>query len=122
MAQTIRKDIFDSKSKVIVTIDDLTEELSLNEEISTDELHEEKMLELQLTMATTSINHEYAKIEYDESPDYERRGELLAFMADCRGKYLDARNQLARFNPLVLETFEKDLILQKLATITHYHA
>lgn len=93
-----------------------------DEELSLEERHEEKMLELQLTMATTSINHEYARMEFDDSADYERKEELLNYMSECRGKYLSARNELAKFNPMVLETFERDLLLQKLTTIKTYHA
>lgn len=106
----------DDGSKIIVTIDDLCDSLSESE------VDEEILLELQLTMATTSINHEYARIEFDESNDYERREELLNYMSECRGKYLSARNELAKYSPSLLESFEKDLILQKLATITVYHA
>jgi len=116
MGRSIKENEFSENGKIIISLDDLTDELS------EDEVHEEKMIELQLTMATTSINHEYARLEFDEADDYERREELLGYMTDCRGKYLEARTQLAKFFPAVLETFERDLILQKLTTITHYHA
>ena len=116
MAQTIDMKEFEEEKQIIIPLADL------EDGFTPEDAHEEKILELQLMMATTSINHEYAKIEFDEVDDYERRHELLDYMADCRGKYLSARSQLANFNPLVLETFERDLLLQKLATITHYNA
>lgn len=118
MGRTSRKEEsrYEEPRKMVISLDDLTDELS--EEV----IPEERMIELQLTMATTSINHEYAKIEYEESGDYERKEELLNFMSDCRGKYVVARNELAKHNPLALEEFERDLILQKLSTITHYNA
>lgn len=116
MGQGFQKSEMNEGTKIVISLDDLTDELS------EEGVPEEKMLELQLTMATTSINHEYAKLEFEDSIDYERKEELLAFMSECRGKYLDARKQLANYNPVALETFERDLILQKLANITHYHA
>jgi hypothetical protein len=107
---------YEVENKVIISLDDL------DEDVSVEELREEKLIELQLTMATTSINHEYARIEFDEVDDYPRREELLSYMSECRGKYLAARGQLENFNPAVLEDFERNLLLQKLATITNYHA
>lgn len=80
------------------------------------------VLQLQLTMATTSINHEYARMEYDESPDLEKREELLDFMNDCRNKYFDAREKLMTYNPDAVGQFEKDLLLQKKKTLNRYDA
>lgn len=82
----------------------------------------DRLLELQLTMATTSINHEYAGMEFDETDDLERKEELLEYMAECRNKYLEAREELACYNPLKLEAFERDLAFQKKSTLVHYHA
>lgn len=82
----------------------------------------EHILNLQLVMATTSVNHEYARMEYEESIDWEKREELLRYMSDCRQKYDEAREELACFNPLVLETFESELAMQKRSTMVHYHA
>lgn len=116
MGHPIKRQKIDEEKNVVIEMNDVDDELSM------EEVHEEKVLELQLTMATSSINHEYARIEYEGCEDYERKEELLAYMTDCRGKYLNARGELEKYNPLVLETFERDLILQKSTTITHYHA
>ncbi|MBI2346672.1 MAG: hypothetical protein HYV03_07330 [Deltaproteobacteria bacterium] len=80
------------------------------------------LLELQLAMATSSINHAYARIEYDESGDQERREELLHYMDNCREKYLNARDQLSQLSPQTLERFERDLTFQKQTTLSQYHA
>lgn len=80
------------------------------------------VLELQLTMATSSINHEYARMEYDETSDRERREELLHYMEDCREKYLNAREQLLSMSPHTLERFERDLVFQKQTTLSQFHA
>lgn len=82
----------------------------------------EHILNLQLVMATTSVNHEYARIEFEESKNIERKEELNYYMSDCRTKYDEAREELACVNPLVLETFEMELALQKQTTMVHYHA
>lgn len=119
MRKDIREEEMEEMKEMVLSLDSLED---LADEMSIDEMHEEKVLELQLTMATTSINHEYARIEFDDSVDYEKKEELLNYMSECRGKYLEARGMLATYNPLVLETFERDLVLQKLATITRYQA
>ena len=82
----------------------------------------EHILNLQLVMATTSVNHEYARIEYEETRDIERKEELERYMCECREKYDEARDELSCVNTLVLETFETDLAHQKRTTMVHYHA
>ena len=81
-----------------------------------------KLLELQLKMAACSINHEYARIEFDEVNDIGARQELLDYMHDCRNQYLEARVALAAYNPYAAEEFEADLMRQKQAAITQYNA
>lgn len=80
------------------------------------------VLELQLSMATNSINHEYARMEYDDTRDYERREELFHYMDNCREKYLEARSQLASLSPSTLGKFEADLVFQKETTLKQYRA
>lgn len=82
----------------------------------------EHILNLQLAMATTSVNHEYARIEYEETGDMERKEELMYYMTECRDKYDEAREELSVTNPLVLESFEAELARQKQSTMVHYHA
>lgn len=82
----------------------------------------EHILNLQLVMATSSVNHEYARMEYEETNDIERKDELMHYMTECREKYDEAREYLLCLNPLTLETFENDLAHQKSTTMVHYHA
>lgn len=82
----------------------------------------EHILNLQLVMATTSVNHEYARMEYEDTIDIERKEELMHYMHECREKYEEAREELSCVNPLVLEKFENDLAHQKRTTMVHYHA
>ena len=81
-----------------------------------------KLLELQLKMAACSINHEYARIEFDDIDEYSARQELLDYMHDCRDEYLQARSALAAYDPYALEEFEADLMRQKQAALPHYNA
>ena len=80
------------------------------------------LLELQLLMATSSINHEYARLEFEDTADQERRDELLDFMNECRTKYFEARKDLESYDPYAVMEFEQDLIHQKQVTMGHYSA
>ncbi|MFH1831005.1 MAG: hypothetical protein ABH871_09585 [Pseudomonadota bacterium] len=81
-----------------------------------------RLLELQLKMAACSINHEYARIEFDDVTDLAKREDLLEYMQDCRSQYFEARASLAVYDPYALEEFEADLMRQKQAALPHYNA
>ena len=83
---------------------------------------ENPILQLQLTMATQSINHEYARMEYADTLDSERQEELLSYMSACREKYFEARESLHTYDPSALQDFEKDLLEQKMRTLNRYNA
>lgn len=113
------------KTKNIPLLSDPTDGFTMEltpSEMVTAKGGKDPLLELQMAMATSSINHEYARIEYEDSMDAERKDELAQFMEDCHKKYLEAREKLAASHPQVLESFEKDLAHQKQSTITHYNA
>lgn len=80
------------------------------------------LLELQLMMATSSINHEYARMEFEDTFDVERKEELLEYMNDCRAQYFEAREDLAGYDPYALVEFERDLMHQKQLILAHYNA
>ncbi len=123
MAKLITMEQFEGLDEISVEIDP-----SFGAKGETDEQNlvpvgsREHILNLQLVMATTSVNHEYARAEYDETRNNDRKDELNVYMAECREKYERAREELACFNPLVLETFENELAMQKKTTMVHYHA
>lgn len=79
------------------------------------------ILELQLAMATSSINHEYALMELEETPDRERQEELLHYLGQCREKYDEARTRLSLLTPMSVAQFEQDLAYQKKTTLRQYH-
>lgn len=80
------------------------------------------LLELQLMMATCSINHEYARMEFDDTENSERKEELLEYMSECRAQYFEARENLASYDPYAILDFEKDLLHQKKIMLAHYNA
>ena len=81
-----------------------------------------KIVQLQLTMATSSINHEYARLELDDTADADRCEELMEYMNACRQKYFEARKSLEVYDPYAVEEFERDLIQQKRETLSVYNA
>lgn len=83
---------------------------------------ENPILQLQLTMATSSINHEYARMEFDETKDNDRQEQLLEYMADCRDKYFEARESLLNYDPNAVHDFEADLLRQKRETLHRFNA
>lgn len=85
--------------------------------IRVSEEAQKQLLELQLKMATSSINHEYARLEFDDIDDRERRDELLEYMHECRRNYLEARTALSSYDPYALADFEVDLMRQKQMTL-----
>ena len=92
-----------------------------NAELSGEDA-ENPVLKLQLTMATQSINHEYARMEFEDTVDNDRQEQLLDYMSDCREKYFEARESLVHFDPVAVQDFESDLLQQKLRTLNRYNA
>ncbi len=95
--------------------------VSVSETLPTD-YAQNPILQLQLTMATNSINHEYARIEFDDTENKERREELLEFMSLCRQKYFEARQSLEVHDSSALQEFEADLMRQKVETLGRFNA
>lgn len=122
MAKYLTLEQFEGLDDLWVDVDNSLTEPNEKETKAVPVGSREHILNLQLVMATTSVNHEYARIEYDETRDVERKEELMSFMAECSDKYKEAREELACVNPLILESFEKELSAQKNSTMVHYHA
>ena len=83
---------------------------------------ENPVLKLQLVMATNSINHEYARMEFEDTVDSERQEELLEYMSNCRQQYFDARESLVNYDQHALQEFETDLLQQKFKTLNRFSA
>lgn len=96
--------------------------IEMAEETSQSEEGENPVLKLQLVMATNSINHEYARMEYEDTFDKDRQDELLEYMGSCRQQYLEARQNLSNYDPHSLNDFEADLLQQKMKTLNRFNA
>lgn len=83
---------------------------------------ENPVLKLQLVMATNSINHEYARIEFEDTLDTERKDELLEYMENCRHQYFEARESLVNYDQNAVMEFEADLLQQKMKTLNRFCA
>lgn len=81
-----------------------------------------QFLELQLKMATCSVNHEYARMEFDTAGNRTRRDELLDYMHECRSQYFEARQELSIYDPYAVADFEADLMRQKQMMLPVYQA
>ena len=81
-----------------------------------------QILQLQLTMATSSINHEYARLEFEETADTDQKEALLDYMNECRKKYFKARTSLVTYDPQAAQDFEADLYMQKKRTMGQFNA
>lgn len=81
-----------------------------------------QVLQLQLTMATSSINHEYARLEFDDTVDQDQREALLDYMNECRQKYFEARQSLMTYDPNAATEFERDLLMQKKKSMGQFNA
>ena len=110
-----RKDILGESSRPLISVNPLAH-------ANTSDQAKKQLLELQLRMVTSSINHEYARVELEDDDSFERREELLEYMQVCRRQYLEARSELEIYDPYALADFEADLIRQKQATIAPYQA
>lgn len=115
MKNTVRKLMIDGEDEKFISIAPI-ESGCVGEEARNN------LLELQLLMATTSINHEYARMEFEDAESMERKEELLEYMHDCRSQYFRAREDLERVNPYALKDFEEDLIKQKSNMLSQYNA
>lgn len=108
------------------TIEDtflITEPLAITAvENSQGSEEENSILKLQLTMATNSINHEYARMEFEDTMDKERQEELLEYMASCRRQYFEARESLVTYDSNAVQEFETDLLQQKFRTLNRFNA
>lgn len=98
----------------------MIEQLGIAKEIGTKD--ESPILQLQLTMATSSINHEYARLEFDDAADQDQKEALLDYMNECRQKYFEARQSLLAYDPEAVKDFEADLMVQKQKTMGQFNA
>ena len=79
-----------------------------------------EIVDLQMKMAMTSVNHEYTRKAYDKTRSFMKRQELLLKMAELKQLYFSARDKLAALQPQCLETIENELAYQKQVVLADY--
>lgn len=109
--------IHDSKKTTL----EVTHEINAHEVLKpSEELTGKDLNNLELLLTTTSMNHEYARKEFEKSDSYARQQELLSKMSQLKNLYFIAREKLARFHPEKLGKIEGDLQKQKSEIFTEY--
>lgn len=78
------------------------------------------LVNLQMILATSSMNHEYARKAFDKTRSFARRQELLAKMANLKNLYFAAREKLVVNHPDRLEAIERELNYQKQAVLSEH--
>ena len=78
-----------------------------------EEKGDSDLVNLQMILVTSSLNHEYASHEFEKTESYHRRQELLERMAHLKSLYFVARKKLHYYNPNKLEQIESELRIQK---------
>ncbi len=76
------------------------------------------LVNLQMILATSSMNHEYTRKAFEKTRSFARKQELLAKMSNLKNLYFAARNKLAIHNPERLEAIERELSFQKQAVLS----
>lgn len=77
------------------------------------ELAGENLVNLQMVLASSSMNHEYVRQAYDRTHSFARKQELLIEMSNLKNLYFAARNKLALHHPERLDAIERELKFQK---------
>lgn len=79
-------------------------------------------LQWEMVMQNSSIGHEYARLELDQTDGLVARESLIEKMENYKRAYFLARRYLKKLNPLRLENVEADLIDQKSVLFGGFHA
>ncbi len=85
-----------------------------------DEVLQPDASNLELVLVTASMNHEYAKQEFEKTNSYQRRQELLVRMSHLKKLYFNVRETLASQSPEKLADLEKELQTQKQTVFPRY--
>jgi sialic acid synthase SpsE len=78
------------------------------------------LVNLQMILATSSMNHEYTRKAYEKTRSYARRQELEVKMANLKNMYFAARNRLAINHPDRVEAIERELNFQKQTVLSEH--
>ena len=79
-----------------------------------------ELVNLQMILVTSSMNHEYARKAYESCKIYSRQQELLVRMSHLKNLYFVTRKKLAETYPDRLQAIEEELQFQKQAVFSDY--
>lgn len=103
---------------------DATEEVGREEGegLAVIELGEQEtdLVNLQMVLVTSSMNHEYARKELDKTRSFDKKQNLLSRMSHLKSLYFEARKRLAKFHPDRLDSLEKELRQQKQTVLSDH--
>jgi hypothetical protein len=77
-----------------------------------------ELVNLQMLLVSSSMNHEYIRKAYEKTRSFDRKQQLLAKMSELKTLYFTARNKLAQNHPERLEAIESELRHQKLTVFS----
>jgi hypothetical protein len=78
------------------------------------------LVNLQMILATSSMNHEYARKAFEKTRSFARRQELLVKMSNLKNMYFAARDRLSANHPDRVEAIEKELSFQKQVVLSEH--
>lgn len=71
------------------------------------------LVNLQMVLVTSSMNHEYTRKELEKCRSYAKQQELLVRMTNLKNLYFAARHKMQITNPEKLKAIEEEIQLQK---------
>ena len=78
------------------------------------------LVNLQLILSTSSMNHEYTRKAYEKTNSFARKQELMIKMSNLKNLYFAARNKLAHHHPERLDAIERELTHQKQTVLSEH--
>lgn len=71
------------------------------------------LINLQMVMVSSSMNHEYVRKEYESTKSYSKKQELMVKMTSLKNLYFTARKKMEEASPERLSVLEGELRVQK---------
>ena len=81
---------------------------------------ETDLVNLQMVLVTSSMNHEYARKELEKTRSFDKKQALLGRMSHLKSLYFTARKRLSEFHPERLASLEQELRQQKQTVLSDH--
>lgn len=76
------------------------------------------LVNLQMVLVTSSMNHEYVRKAYERTRSFDKKQNLIERMANLKDLYYTARKKLAVCYPDRLASIEAELLHQKQSVLS----